>query len=157
MFRLTATTALALMLAGPALAEGEASPEDLREINEEIADMGCQPVTEAEQETDALFELDDVVCRAAQYDIKIKKEDGKHYVFSMIYDGPLEAGEGAPTADQIAKINAMLAEMKCEMDDDDIELEDDGGFELDDVICEGGDQFDIDLDANFEITGKRAE
>ncbi|MEL6475679.1 MAG: PepSY domain-containing protein [Pseudomonadota bacterium] len=75
----------------------------------------------------------------------------------MIYDGPLEAGEGAPTADQIAKINAMLAEMQCEMDDDDIELEDGGGFELDDVICAEGGQFDIDLDADFNVIGRRAE
>lgn len=62
-----------------------------------------------------------------------------------------------PTAEEIAKINALLAEMQCEMDDDDIEKEDDGGFELDDVICVGGEQFDIDLNANFEVTGKRAE
>ncbi|MEM0922341.1 MAG: PepSY domain-containing protein [Pseudomonadota bacterium] len=74
----------------------------------------------------------------------------------MIYDGPLE-DVGAPTAEQIARINAMLAEMQCEMDDDDIELEDDGGFELDDVICAGTGQFDIDLDADFNIVGRRAE
>lgn len=49
----------------------------------------------------------------------------------------------------------MLAEMKCEMDEADIEKEDDG-YELDDVFCADG-QFDIDLDENFEVTNKRAE
>ncbi|MEM9371854.1 MAG: PepSY domain-containing protein, partial [Pseudomonadota bacterium] len=42
-------------------------------------------------------------------------------------------------------------------DDDDIEKEDDGGFELDDVICADGTQYDIDLSADFEVVEKRAE
>ena len=50
----------------------------------------------------------------------------------------------------------MLAEMQCEMDDDDIEKEADG-FELDDVICADGGQFDIELDAEFNVVEKRAE
>ena len=55
-----------------------------------------------------------------------------------------------------AKIMAMLEEMKCQMDPDDIEVED-GGYELDDVICEGGNQFDIELDAELNEPGRRAE
>ena len=54
-----------------------------------------------------------------------------------------------------AKIMALLAEMQCEMDPDDIEKEDEG-FELDDVFCSDG-QYDIDLDADFNVTNKRAE
>ncbi|MEM7238340.1 MAG: PepSY domain-containing protein [Pseudomonadota bacterium] len=61
-----------------------------------------------------------------------------------------------PTQAEIDKINAMLTEMQCEMDDDDIEKEDDG-FELDDVICADGTQYDIDLNAAFEVVEKRAE
>lgn len=64
--------------------------------------------------------------------------------------------DDGPTAEEVAKINALLAEMQCEMDDDDIEKEDDG-FELDDVICADGGQYDIDLNADFEVVEKRAE
>lgn len=67
------------------------------------------------------------------------------------------AADDDPSAEDVAKINAMLAEMQCEMDDDDIEKEDDGGFELDDVICADGTQYDIDLSADFEVVEKRAE
>ncbi len=56
----------------------------------------------------------------------------------------------------IDKIEALLASMECQMDTDDIEVEDDG-YELDDVICKGGDQFDITLDKDLNETGRRAE
>nr|WP_284154979.1 PepSY domain-containing protein [Algicella marina] len=56
----------------------------------------------------------------------------------------------------VGKIMAMLEEMKCQMDPDDIEVEDEG-YELDDVICEGGNQFDIELDAELNEVGRRAE
>lgn len=56
----------------------------------------------------------------------------------------------------IAAIEAKLVVMKCQMDTDDIEVEDDG-YELDDVICEGGNQFDIELDAEINEIGRRAE
>lgn len=54
-------------------------------------------------------------------------------------------------------IMAMLTEMECQMAPDDIEMEDDGGYELDDVICKGGNQFDIELDADLNEVGRRAE
>lgn len=54
------------------------------------------------------------------------------------------------------KIMAKLKDMKCQMDADDIEVEDDG-YELDDVICEGGKQFDIMLDKDLNETGRKAE
>ncbi len=56
----------------------------------------------------------------------------------------------------VTKIMAMLKDMKCEMDPKDIEKEDDG-YELDDVFCEGGKQFDIKLDKNLKETGRKAE
>lgn len=59
------------------------------------------------------------------------------------------------TAEQIAAIDAKLAEMQCEVDPDNIETED-GGFDLDDVICADG-QYDIAMDANLEVTEKRKE
>lgn len=64
--------------------------------------------------------------------------------------------EGGPDAETIEKIMAKLAEMNCQMAPDDIEMEDDG-YELDDVICEGGNQFDITLDMELNETGRRAE
>jgi hypothetical protein len=42
------------------------------------------------------------------------------------------------------------------MDPDDIEIDDDG-YDLDDVICEGGKQFDIKLNADFEVIEQREE
>ncbi|MEM8575643.1 MAG: hypothetical protein AAGF48_13520 [Pseudomonadota bacterium] len=146
--------AMALVLAVPALAETNASAEDLREINEELSDFNCGPVSSAELETSYLFEMDDVACAAHQYDIKIRKVDDAHIVVSMTYDGPLE-GDSAPSEAEVARITALLEEMQCEMDPDDIEREDDG-FELDDVYCTTG-RYDIDLDANFEVTNRRAE
>ncbi|MWP37692.1 PepSY domain-containing protein [Rhodobacter sphaeroides] len=55
----------------------------------------------------------------------------------------------------VGKINAMLAEMQCEVDPVNIEA-DDGGYELDDVFCADG-QYDIKLDANLAVTEKRKE
>ncbi|MEM8569370.1 MAG: hypothetical protein AAGG56_00555 [Pseudomonadota bacterium] len=153
MLRLT-IAGLVMALALPAFAEGEAGEEDLREINEELADFNCGPVSSAEQETSYLFEMDDVACAAHQYDVKIRKVDDAHIVVSMTYDGPLE-GDDAPSEADIERITALLTEMGCEMDPDDIEKED-GGFELDDVYCTTG-RYDIDLNANFEETNRRAE
>ncbi|MEM8840093.1 MAG: PepSY domain-containing protein [Pseudomonadota bacterium] len=59
-------------------------------------------------------------------------------------------------AETVEKIEAYLASVECQMDPDDIEVEDDG-FELDDVICKGGNQFDIELDKDLNEVGRRAE
>lgn len=59
-------------------------------------------------------------------------------------------------AETVEKIQAYLASVNCQMDPSDIEVEDDG-YDLDDVICEGGNQFDIKLDKEFNETGRRAE
>lgn len=56
----------------------------------------------------------------------------------------------------VAKIEAFLASIECQMDPDDIEVEE-NGYELDDVICKGGDQFDIALDKDLNEVGRRAE
>jgi hypothetical protein len=63
---------------------------------------------------------------------------------------------GHAKEEKIAKINDMLAEMSCEIDEDDIEFEDDGGFDLDDVQCSDG-QYDIKLDKDYKVVGKRKE
>ncbi len=57
--------------------------------------------------------------------------------------------------EDITRINALLAEMQCEMDEEEIEVEDEG-FELDDVFCADG-QYDIELNENFEVVEKRKE
>lgn len=64
--------------------------------------------------------------------------------------------EGHLDAETIGKIEATLAAMECQMDPDDIEVEEDG-YDLDDVICKGGDQFDIKLDREFNEVSRRAE
>lgn len=59
------------------------------------------------------------------------------------------------TDEEVARIMAALAEIQCEMDEDEIEKEDDG-YELDDVFCADG-QFDMRLDADFNVIDKKAE
>ncbi|SNS74744.1 PepSY domain-containing protein [Antarctobacter heliothermus] len=76
--------------------------------------------------------------------------------FAVVIAAPSFAGSHEIPQDTVDKITAMLAEMKCQMDPDDIKTED-GGYELDDVICEGGHQFDIELDADLNEVGRRAE
>lgn len=64
--------------------------------------------------------------------------------------------ENALDAETVEKIEAMLASIECQMDPEDIEVEEDG-YDLDDVICKGGDQFDIKLDKDFNEVSRRAE
>ncbi|MEM9577890.1 MAG: PepSY domain-containing protein [Pseudomonadota bacterium] len=72
-----------------------------------------------------------------------------------ILAGPAFASD-AVDADTVAKIEAFLASIECQMDPDDIEVEEDG-YDLDDVICKGGDQFDIKLDKDLNEVSRRAE
>ena len=59
-------------------------------------------------------------------------------------------------AETVGKIEAYLASIECQMDPDDIEVEDDG-YDLDDVICKGGNQFDIKLDKALNEVSRKAE
>lgn len=63
--------------------------------------------------------------------------------------------ETALTETQIEAIMDLLADMRCEMDPDDIEVDGDE-IELDDVFCGGG-QFDFELNKDLHVTGARAE
>lgn len=60
------------------------------------------------------------------------------------------------TPEQIARIDEVLAAMTCEVDSDNIEVEDDGSFDLDDVICADG-QYDVKLNADFTEKERRKE
>jgi hypothetical protein len=67
---------------------------------------------------------------------------------------------GAAQAEEVsaeaqARIDALLAEMQCQLNGE-IEVEDDG-YELDDVFCNDGKQYDVELNANFEVVEKREE
>ncbi|SON57832.1 hypothetical protein HDIA_4291 [Hartmannibacter diazotrophicus] len=57
--------------------------------------------------------------------------------------------------ESIDKINAVLSDMKCQVDSADIEADGDG-YELDDIFCEDG-QYDMDMNASFEVVGKKKE
>ena len=76
-------------------------------------------------------------------------------VAAIVLAAPALASDG-PSQEVVDKIMAKLTEMECQMDPKDIEVED-GGYELDDVICKGGNQFDIELDKDLNETGRRAE
>lgn len=78
-------------------------------------------------------------------------------IVSLFLAGPaLAAAHAEISAETVERIEAMLAEMECQMDPDDIEVGDDG-YELDDVICKGGNQFDIELDKDLNEVGRSAE
>jgi hypothetical protein len=62
--------------------------------------------------------------------------------------------EGA-TEEQMARIDEVLAAKSCEVDPENVEVED-GAFDLDDVMCADG-QYDIKLDAGFGVTEERKE
>lgn len=66
------------------------------------------------------------------------------------------ADDHGPTEAQVTQIMTLLEGMDCEMDVDDIEMEEGGGFELDDVYCADG-QYDMGLDAAMTVTNKRKE
>ncbi|NVO56712.1 PepSY domain-containing protein [Rhodobacteraceae bacterium B1Z28] len=72
---------------------------------------------------------------------------------SLISSPALADGVDAET---VGKIEAYLASIECQMDPDDIEVEEDG-YDLDDVICKGGDQFDIKLDKDLNEVSRKAE
>ena len=76
-------------------------------------------------------------------------------ISALVLAAPAFAEDG-PSQEIVDKIMAKLTEMECQMDPKDIEVED-GGYELDDVICKGGNQFDIELDKDLNETGRRAE
>ncbi|WP_246032878.1 PepSY domain-containing protein [Falsirhodobacter xinxiangensis] len=59
------------------------------------------------------------------------------------------------TPEQIAAIDAALAEVQCEVDSANIEIED-GIFDLDDVICADG-QYDVKMDAEYKEVERRKE
>lgn len=69
---------------------------------------------------------------------------------------PALAEDGKATPEQIAGIDAALAAMTCEVDPANIEVEEDGSFDLDDVICADG-QYDIKLNADFTEKERRKE
>ncbi len=77
-------------------------------------------------------------------------------IAAALLAGPAFAGDDAPTPEVVAQIEARLAEMECQMDPGDIEVEEDG-YDLDDVICREGGQFDIKLDMELNEVSRRAE
>lgn len=86
MMRWMLAAALALPLAGAGFAQDAGvSAEETEKVNAAIAELNCGPHDEIEKETANLYELDDVACKAAQYDIKL---DGEFNVISLTWDGP---------------------------------------------------------------------
>ncbi|WP_299649230.1 PepSY domain-containing protein [uncultured Jannaschia sp.] len=75
---------------------------------------------------------------------------------SLALTGPVLAQDEV-SEEVVATITEVLADMNCQMDPDDIEVTETEGYELDDVICEGGQQYDIELDQAFNEVSRRAE
>lgn len=68
---------------------------------------------------------------------------------------PVAAVAQEVPADVVTKIQAMLKDMQCEVEAENIEAED-AGYELDDVFCADG-QYDMDLDKDLNVVSKNKE
>ena len=77
----------------------------------------------------------------------------KYFIPLLFLAAPAFAQDATP--EQITAIDEALAAMQCEVDSDNIEVED-GMFDLDDVICADG-QYDVKLDANYAEVERRKE
>lgn len=78
----------------------------------------------------------------------------RYLIAALIAAAPAMALADA-TPDQLARIDEVLAGMKCEVDHANVELEE-GIFDLDDVICADG-QYDIKLDGDYKVVEQRKE
>lgn len=74
---------------------------------------------------------------------------------AMLISSPVVASTEIDS-ETVDAIEAYLASVDCQMDPADIEVEEDG-YDLDDVICKGGNQFDIKLDKDLKEVSRRAE
>jgi hypothetical protein len=74
-------------------------------------------------------------------------------VLALALPPAANAQDDEVASESVEQINAMLSEMQVHPSD--IEA-DDGGYELDDVMCADG-QYDIDLDSEMDVTNKRKE
>lgn len=72
----------------------------------------------------------------------------------LMMAGPALADDKA-TPEQLTRIDQVLASMSCEVDHDNVEVEN-GVFDLDDVMCADG-QYEIKLDASYNVTDRRKE
>lgn len=71
---LTIALCAAFALATPALADGhELSEEQVKQIEEILADMRCEVTGEIEVEDDEI-ELDDVICAGGQFDFEMNSD-----------------------------------------------------------------------------------
>ncbi|MFT4150371.1 MAG: PepSY domain-containing protein [Paracoccaceae bacterium] len=69
--------ALALLFAGfamPALADDEATPEQVAAIDKALEAMTCEVAADNIEVEDGIFDLDDVQCADGQYDIKLNAD-----------------------------------------------------------------------------------
>lgn len=64
------------------------------------------------------------------------------------------ADDKPPTPEQAEKIKAVLAAQGCQGGE--MEVEDDGTFEVDEAKCADGD-YDFELDKNFNVTSKKKD
>mgnify|MGYP006397823239 FL=1 len=78
-------------------------------------------------------------------------------MLALCLAGPALADDHMVSDEAKAQIAEKMTSMRCEVDPDDIEMTDEGGYDLDDVICEGTGQFDVVLDAEFNEVSRRAE
>lgn len=125
--------------------EQAASAEETAAAVAAIDQMDCElpPGGVVEKESDNLFEIDDAVCDFGQYDIKL---DGMYNITSVTYDGPADNGAEGVIVDAVLgeEIEQWLGVIGCQVEEDEIEMESETLFEIDDGECAFG-QFDIKL------------
>lgn len=72
---LYAATVLLALCAGPALADDDALPADLKpKVDATLKDLGCEGYEEAQQEEEGGIEIEDANCKMGRMDIKFDKD-----------------------------------------------------------------------------------
>jgi hypothetical protein len=75
-------------------------------------------------------------------------------IFAIASVGTVYA-KSALTEQQVEGVQTAIKALGCTVEDDDITAKG-GGYKADDVQCKDG-QYDITLDKDFKITGKKKE
>jgi hypothetical protein len=125
--------------------EAEASAEETTAAVAAIDQVDCAlpPGGAVEKEDSGLFEIDDAICDFGQYDIKL---DAVFNITSITYDGPSDEGAEGVMADEAVgeEIEDWLEVIGCRVEEDEVEMEAENLFEIDDAECSFG-QFDIKI------------
>jgi hypothetical protein len=76
--------------------------------------------------------------------------------FLMVLPAPARAKDRPVTDDERVKLVAAIAAQGCSGGND-MEFDDDGHYEVDDVRCSDGRKYDMEFDTTFKLTKKKLD